>query len=378
MGAHSMNIGVLTSSRADFGIYLPLLKKMRTDTSFNTKLIVFGSHLSRFHGYTLREIEAEGFTADYKIETLLAGDSAETVATSMSLCMMKFSQFWGTYAQSFDLVFCLGDRYEMFAAVFAGVPFGIKFAHLHGGEQTLGAIDNYFRHAISHASWCHFTSTDQYAKRLGQLLDVNDRIFNVGSLSLDSLTDLPLLTKEELTQKFGVRFDKPVVLLTFHPETVGYESNVKHANILCELMISMPNFYFVVTLPNTDTTGNAVRSIFYERLTSSSHVLLLDNFGLHGYFSMMNHAQFLLGNSSSGIIEAASFGKFVINLGERQKGRLQSANVINVPVSIEKMKIAINEVVKKGFYEGVNIYFQRSTAENIVTHIKQILVSNGN
>lgn len=371
MAAHRIRIGVLTSSRADFGIYLPLLKKMKVGNLFQLKLIVFGTHLSRFHGYTVSEIEAQGFEPHYKLDTLLVGDSAESIATSMSLCMMKFAQFWGTHSQEFDVVLCLGDRYEMFAAVSAGVPLGIRFAHLHGGEKTLGAIDNFFRHSISHASWCHFTATEFYSERLVKMLDEPERVFNVGSLSLDSLTEIPILEKEEMTKRFGVEFDKPIALVTFHPETIGYDRNLSYAHTFADIMQAFPHINFVVTLPNADTGGTSVRSIFMDRLKDQDHVKLLENFGTQGYFSLMHHARFLLGNSSSGIIEAASFGKYVINVGDRQKGRLQSNNVFNVPIEFNGIKLTIEKISTLGLYTEGNIYFKSGAADNIIALLKK-------
>jgi len=160
-----IRIGVLTSSRADFGIYLPLLKLMNVDENIQLDIIAFGTHLSRYHGYTIDQIVNAGFNVQHQIESILLTDSPESNATSTGLTYLKFSSFWGHYSKEFDFVFCLGDRFEMFAAVYAGVPFGIKFAHIHGGETTLGAIDNIYRHAISHASTYHFTATNSFAKK---------------------------------------------------------------------------------------------------------------------------------------------------------------------------------------------------------------------
>ena len=149
-------IGILTSSRADYGIYLPLLNILKGYSDFNLKLIVFGTHLSPFHGYSINQIQKDGFKVDYTIESILVGDTSNAISTAMALTSFKFADFWKERKNEFDLVFCLGDRYEMFAAVIAGVPYNIKFAHLHGGEKTLGSIDNIFRHAITLSSKYHF------------------------------------------------------------------------------------------------------------------------------------------------------------------------------------------------------------------------------
>jgi GDP/UDP-N,N'-diacetylbacillosamine 2-epimerase (hydrolysing) len=350
---------------------------MQHDPYFDIKLIVFGTHLSKHHGYTLAEIEAQGFHAAYTLDTLLVGDTPEAIATSMSLCMLKFARFWGEHQHQFDLVFCLGDRYEMFAAVSAGAPFGTRFAHIHGGEKTLGAIDNFFRHSLSHQSWCHFTATEEYAQRLRAMLDDTSRIFAVGALSIDSLSDMVLFTREELRNKYGVAFNKPVVLVTFHPETVHYKNNANYANEIAELLIMRTDLDFVLTLPNVDTAGDTVRNILQNKLSGLPHVKVFDNLGTLAYFSFMKEGNLLFGNSSSGIIEAASFKKYVINLGERQRGRIQSPNVMNVAIQLNAMNEALDQALQSGAYMGTNVYYQGGSSMKIISALKQMMQSHG-
>ena len=193
-------IAFLTSSRADYGIYLPLLKALKADNFYDMFIIAFGTHISPFHGTTINQIIDDGFEVNFQIESILAGDSPNAIATSMSLTALKFSDFWKDHLNDFDLIFCLGDRYEMFAAVMAGIPFGIKYAHLHGGEKTLGAIDHIFRHSITLASKYHFVSCQAHAKRVAELLESEENIFTVGSLSLENFKTLKLLSKEEFNK----------------------------------------------------------------------------------------------------------------------------------------------------------------------------------
>ena len=188
-----MRIGLLTSSRADFGIYRPLIKEILGNTNFELKIIAFGTHLSVFHGFTIDEIRSEGFEIKYTIDSLLVSDTSESISTTIGLTIIKFSSFWKENHDQFDIVFCLGDRYEMFAAVISGISFGVKFAHIHGGEKTLGAIDNIFRHSITHASFIHFASTKEYKKRIIQILDDPKRVYYSGALSLDNLNSIQLL-----------------------------------------------------------------------------------------------------------------------------------------------------------------------------------------
>lgn len=364
-----MKIGVLTSSRADFGIYLPLLNKMKADSFFKVELIVFGTHLSAFHGYTLKDIESSGMKADHRIETVPDGDAPGDISNAVAKTFREFASFWSGH--SFDMVFCLGDRYEMFAAVLSGVPFNIKFAHLHGGEKTLGAIDNVYRHSISHASTLHFTSTEEYADRLRAMLDDTTHIYNAGSLSLDNLNQISLCTVEEFKEKWTIDLNLKPVLVTFHPETVQAEKNEMFANEITDF-ISELDHNVVVTMPNADTAGNQVREILKEKLQHTSHVKMIGNFGTQGYFTLLKHCLFVMGNSSSGIIEAASFGKYVLNIGDRQKGRLQSGNVVTTSIDKRAMKEAYRQILEKGEFKGENKYrSKRSVADFIVEQLKK-------
>ncbi|ALL04388.1 UDP-N-acetyl-D-glucosamine 2-epimerase, UDP-hydrolysing [Pedobacter sp. PACM 27299] len=367
-----MRIGVLTSSRADFGIYLPLLKALKSDVFFELKIIVFGTHLSSFHGETVNQIINEGFEVNFRIESLLLNDSAESISTAIGLTTIKFGNFWETHRSEFDLVFCLGDRYEMFAAVTAGIAFNIPFAHLHGGETTLGAIDNVFRHAITLASKYHFVSTEAYAQRVKEVTGSNENIYYVGALSLDNLKGLNLLTIEQFREKWNIDLSNKTVLVTFHPETIMAEENIHHTEQLVKVILEHPDFQYLITMPNADTSGNAIRKILENKLSALEYVYLIENLGSQSYFTAMKYCSFLLGNTSSGIIEAASFGKYVINLGDRQKGRASGGNVIHVPIDHLAIRNVINTLSIDTSFKGGNIYFKDNTAEQIIEKLKQI------
>ena len=210
-----MKLGVLTSSRADFGIYTPLLRDLSVDPAFD---IAFGTHLSERHGLTVTEIESKAFGKLHTIKTKVEDSSSSDIAKSYADVATKFASFWDT--NTYDLVLCLGDRYEMNAAIQAGIPYNVLFGHFHGGEQTLGAIDNIYRHQITLASKYHFTSTEAYKNRVEELIDVNtDNVFNVGSLSLSGLEKESILDRDNLLKKFNIP-SQPYILATFHPETV--------------------------------------------------------------------------------------------------------------------------------------------------------------
>lgn len=365
-----MNVIVLTSSRADYGIYLPLLKKLKSDRFFNLKIVAFGTHLSEKYGNTIHQIFKDGFEVAYQLETLLKGDSPETIAKSMALTINLFADLWAKTKPNVDLVICLGDRYEMFAAVSASIPFNIPKAHLHGGETTIGAIDNSFRHSITSMSKFHFTSTEIHSKRIEQITGSNNHIFNVGALSLDNLNQMKLLNIYEFKDKFNIELQQPV-LVTFHPETIAYEKNEEYINELISALSTLKK-QIVITMPNADTMGDVIRQRLIEFKKENQNVIIVESLGTEGYFSCLGHCSFVLGNSSSGIIEAASFGKYVINLGNRQLGRDAGKNVIHCEIKKEKIIEAIESIKKLPELGHTNIYGDGSSADKIISILKTI------
>ncbi len=364
-----MKIGVLTSSRADYGIYLPLLKKIKEDNFFELEIIAFGTHLSKSHGFTLNEIEKGNYSKIHCISSLIANDDEQAVTTSYALTALKFADFW--QYNKFDLVFCLGDRFEMSAAVQAGIPFNMKFAHLHGGETTLGAIDNIYRHQITLASNIHFTAGELFSDRVIELIGNNKNVYTVGSLSLNEIENFQPTNKTEFYEKFNIP-NEDFALITFHPETVNTEMNKHFAREMRKALSEIASkLFLVITMPNADTMGSVFRmEIDQLKEECSERVLCIENFGKKNYFSAMFYAKMLIGNTSSGIIEAASFGKFVVNVGDRQKGRLQSNNLLNCAFDQIDMIQAIEKAIKLNNYVGENIYFKKKVADNIIKILK--------
>lgn len=362
----------MTSSRADFGIYLPLLKALKQDTAFSFELIVFGTHLSGVHGLTKSTIIDSGFTVRYEIASLLLTDDPASISSSYAITALKFADFWKEHRSEFDLVICLGDRFEMAAAVFAGVPMGVRFAHIHGGETTLGAIDNVYRHSISVASYLHFCAAEPFKKRIEEICGTEANAIVVGALSLDNLAEINLLSRRDFLNKWGIDLEKPYVLVTVHPETVSFELNARHwTELVPALEAIVVEDNVVVTMPNADTNG----SLFREGLQAFQNsypdrVYLIENFGTESYFTCMKHAKLLIGNTSSGIIEAASFGKYVLNLGDRQKGRLATGNVIHVPFEARLIVHGWKEYSAKVF-TGENVYYRGNASVLIIEHIKK-------
>ena len=367
-----IKVGVLSSSRADYGIYLPLLKALQNDASFNLELIIFGTHLSKFHGYTISKIEADGFQIAAKIESLLIGDTPNAIATSFSLTSQKFADYWVQQGKNYDVVFALGDRFEMAAAVLAGLPYGVPFAHLHGGEMTLGAIDNAYRHSISLASTYHFVSAQAFANRLQLLLDGHhDNIHCIGSLSLENLEQLELLTLSEFQDTWGIDLSIDTLLVTVHPETVAFQKNMEYSIEFTKALEELAdNYQVVITMPNADTSGLIFREAFTELTFKKASIRIIENFGTQSYFSCMKYSKLLIGNTSSGIVEAASFQKYVLNIGDRQRGRLCSENIIHLPFNSESIIASTHEYAKKR-YEGKNVYYQKAPSLKILNILKQ-------
>ncbi len=358
MGRYPLKIGVLTSSRADYGIYRPLLKKLHTDSRFDLNLIVFGSHLSKDTGPSINNILADGYSPVATIPSLLQTDDPESIAISYGFTAMRFAPFWEENSNHLDYVFCLGDRFEMAAAVFSAIPFGVKFIHLHGGEKTEGAFDEVYRHSITLASILHFTSTKEYAQRVAELTGTDDNVFVSGSLGIENLLNTSFPGKSDFLKQFDVP-NRPYILVTVHPETRSLENiEQQMAEITRALKQLSEKFHIVITMPNNDTFGSRFRVAFRQlKNENPNHFTIVNNFGTKYYAAAMKYAQCLLGNSSSAIIEAASFGKYVVNIGDRQKGRIAGNNVLNCLWNHHDIVETTARATKLGAYHGNNPYF---------------------
>ena len=363
-------IGVLTSSRADYGIYLPLLNELKTDSFFELEIIAFGTHLSKNHGYTLEDIIKDEYNNIHEITSLIEDDSEKGIAISYGNTVLEFSSFWAV--QKFDLVFCLGDRFEMSAAVQAGIPFGVLFAHLHGGETTLGAIDNIYRDQITMASKYHFVALNKFVSRVAQIVKRKDLITVTGAIGLENLKSIQLLDHSEFLKEWGIDMGTSTILLTIHPDTVEFEMNQTYCEEMCLTIQDLSEEYQVlITLPNADTNGSIYRIAFEELASSNKNIYTKDNLGTKSYFSALQMCKIVVGNSSSGILEAATFGKYVINIGDRQKNRICSDNVFHVNFDrIEIIKKVKENICKK--YDGKNIYENNNGISAIIKTLKNI------
>ncbi|MFZ9028451.1 MAG: UDP-N-acetylglucosamine 2-epimerase [Crocinitomicaceae bacterium] len=367
-----MKIGVLTSSRADFGIYTPLLQILEKDPAFDLHIIAFGTHLSEKHGKTINEIEQFGYKNIHSVKTDVTDDTPLQVSRSYAHAVTKFTDFWNEH--HYELVLTLGDRYEMNAAIQASIPFRVKLAHFHGGEQTLGAIDNIYRHQISLASQYHFTAADAFSNRLKEILENTSNIYTVGSMSLVGIEDGTKISEEEFRTKYDLG-KNPFVLSTFHPETNDFEANGHYVNEMKTILKGIDStFNIVVTMPNADTNGALYRDALKDLQNElGDRLTLIESFGKINYFAALTYCDFVLGNSSSGIIEAASFKKYVINVGDRQKGRLRSSNVIDVPFNAPQTLEAIEKLVASDRnFLGRNEYVKENTIGTVIDILRKI------
>ena len=365
-----MRIAVLTSSRADYGIYFPLLNALRNDSFFNIELIAFGAHLSEKFGLTIKNIEQDGFNISHRINTCPNSDSPYAISLSISKTISKFSKIWKE--NKYDLIFALGDRYEMFSAVTSSLPFNIPVAHIHGGETTLGAIDNAFRNAITHMSKFHFTSCELYKQRVIELTGSNKNVFNAGALSIENIRKLKLLSKKEIYNKYRINLEKPTILVTFHPETINYEKNEEYIKTLIKVLINLNHYQIVITMPNADTMGLIIRKHLVNYISKNKNAVGIESFGSLGYLSCMKYCKLLLGNTSSGFVEASFFPKPVINIGGRQKGRIITPNIINSEISYKEILNAIKKV-ENGLplSKNTQIYGDGNTSKKIIEVLKK-------
>lgn len=366
-------ITVLTSSRADYSIYRPLLQLLHQHPDIHLQLVAFGTHTTVDFGHTVDAIRADGFTVEKELPFVLDGTSPAAIALSMAKTMEQFSDVWKD--MSTDLVICLGDRYEMFAAVAASVPFSIPVTHIHGGETTLGAMDNVFRHSLTHMARLHFTGTEVYRQRVIELTGSDYGVFNTGALSIDNLRSLSLLSVEEFGGKFGVDLSRPTLLTTFHPETVSFERNGEYAKELADALEELTlQFQVLITMPNADTMGNVIRTAMQSLAEKKrDKVFAFENLGTIGYLSAMKHCVMLVGNTSSGFAEASYFPKWVVNLGHRQDGRLLTENIRTIEVDKTEIVKTVDQLNPLTCPVLRHPYGEGHAAEKMMKHIAAFL-----
>ncbi|MGD9123558.1 MAG: UDP-N-acetylglucosamine 2-epimerase [Desulfarculaceae bacterium] len=367
------SIGLVTTSRADWGIYRPLARAIDLDAELDLNLIVSGMHLSPEFGLTVEQIEAEGFEVAERVECLLSSDSPQGTAKSMGIGVVGFAQALERLRP--DILLVLGDRFEMFAAALAAVPFNLPIAHVHGGELTLGAIDDSLRHALTKFSHLHFVSTEEYGRRVMQMGEEPWRVVVCGAPSLDNLAQMELWGKNELKEDIGLALEPPPLLVTFHPATRELSGAGEQVDELLEALAEIVR-PVIFTMPNADAGSRAVAERVSAFTQKHHFAHIRDNLGSRKYFSLMASAAAMVGNSSSGILEAASFKLPVVNVGSRQQGRIRPQNVIDVPCQqgqiLEGIGLALDPDFRAGLEGLQNPYYQGGAAAIIADHLKKI------
>lgn len=370
------NICIITGTRAEYGLLCPLIKKINEDDKLNLQLVVTGMHLSPDFGLTYRQIEEDGYKIDEKVEILLSSDTSIGISKSMGLAMISFSEVFDRLNP--DMVVVLGDRYEIFSAVSVANISRIPVCHLYGGEATEGLIDEFIRHSITKMSYLHFTSTKEYRKRVIQLGESPDRVFNIGAIGIENIKKMNLLSKEELEKSIDFKLNKKYAIVTFHPVTL--ENNTAK-NQFKELLLALDNIKdlkVMFTKANSDTDGRIINKMIDEFvLTDKERFIAFTSMGSLRYLSAIKYSDVVIGNSSSGIVEVPSFNKPTINIGDRQKGRIQAKSIINCePVQLE-IETAIKKSLSKQFIESIkgmkNPYGDGEVSSKIIYYIKMYL-----
>lgn len=367
---------IVTGTRAEYGLLKPLVRRINEDQELQLMLIATGMHLSPEFGLTYKEIEEDGFKIDEKLEILLSSDTSVGISKSMGLAIIGFADAFERLRP--DMVVVLGDRYETFAAASAAMVARIPIAHIHGGETTEGAYDEAFRHSITKMSFLHFTSTEEYRRRVIQLGENPDRVFNVGAIGIDSINNLELLSKEKLEDLINFKLGKSAVLVTYHPTTLESNTSQKQFQELLNALDRFKDLSIIFTKANSDSDGRVINLMIDKYVINNKEkAIAFTSMGQLRYLSAMKYADLIIGNSSSGILEAPSFRVPTINIGDRQKGRVQAETIINSNPNEKDIYNAIELGLSMGFKKkiksAVNPNGNGNTTEKINELIKDYI-----
>ena len=382
---------VVTGARAEYGLLRPLIARIAEDSGMELRLLVTGSHLCEAFGYTCADIENDGFAIDAKLEMILASDSASGMAKSAGLGMISFADYFS--ARRPDLLIVLGDRFEIFAAAAAAAMMSIPIAHICGGDTSEGAVDEFMRHSITKMSALHFPSNGESARRILQLGEPPERVYNVGALHVECIRETKLLSREELSADLGINLNGPYALVTYHPVTLNSnvtlsdcatpppsdsaKSSTDELNIILSALEQIPDMTFIVTKANADSGGRAMNALLEDYCSKHYNSHLYASLGAVRYLSLMYRANAVIGNSSSGLYETPVFGVPAVNIGDRQKGRLCPDNVINCKPVYDDIVLAVQKAISNEFAQYAkqtrNPYGEGDTSRRIVKYIKEYL-----
>jgi UDP-hydrolysing UDP-N-acetyl-D-glucosamine 2-epimerase len=365
-------ICVVTGTRAEYGLFFPIMKKIQLSKLLDLQIVATTMHLSEEFGNTYKQIEKDGFFINEKVENLLSSDTKTSTAKSTGLAILLLSDVFSRLSP--NVVLILGDRFEAHAAATTAMLMNIPIAHIHGGEITEGAIDEKIRHSITKMSSLHFTSTGEYRNRVIQMGEHPNTVFSVGAPGIDNILNINLVSKEDLERHLSWKFGHKSALFTYHPPTLqegGLEKGID--DILSSIEKSDLNVIF--TYANADSNGRKINQRIEKFCNKDlKRFKIVKNLGQIKYLSAMKYVNILIGNTSSGIIEAASFKKPVINIGERQKGRLRSGNVIDC--HINKLDIAILDALMMDCSKVINLYGNGDASFKIVKKLENCNIGN--
>ena len=351
----------MTGSRAEYGLQRCLMEDIQKSPELELQIIATGMHLSPEFGLTYKEIENDGFKIDRKVEMLLSADTSSAITKSTGLGMIGFADTLAEIEPNIMIV--LGDRYEMLAATFSALVARIPIGHIHGGEATEGAFDEAIRHSITKMAWWHFVAAEEYQKRVVQLGENPERVFNVGGLGVDAIKKAKLLSKKELCEKTGIQFGNKNLLVTYHPVTLELNSSQKQFHVLLDVLDELKDINLIFTMPNADSDGRVIKQMIDKFvLDHNKRSISFISMGQLNYLSTLQYIDGVVGNSSSGLTEAPTFKIGTINIGDRQNGRLKAASVIDC------------KPIKKSILSAISRLFSREFQNNL----KQVINPYGN
>ena len=363
---NARKVCVVTGSRAEYGLFYPILYKITKSDALELQLITTSSHQSVEFGLTYKQIENDGFHIDDQIDNLFSPDDKLSIVKSTGLATSLLAESFNKLKP--DIVLLLGDRYETLSAATAALLMNIPIAHIHGGEKTEGAVDEQIRHSITKMSYLHFCSSEVYRNRVIQMGEDSSRVFNSGAPGIDNIVNLKLLTKRKLEEDLNWKFSPKSALFTYHPVTLEDTDIDKDLNMILSILKSS-SLKILFTYANADFGGRIINKKIEEFCKIDTFKYkIVKNLGQVKYLSAMKYVDILIGNSSSGIIEAASYKKPVINIGNRQKGRIKGINVIDCKISRlqDSIAIALSDEFRNKIKSITNIYGKGNAAEIIV------------
>lgn len=372
------HICVVTATRAEYGLLSPIIKKIKNDDNFLISLAVTGAHLSPEFGLTYKQIEADGIKIDKKIEILLSSDTSTAISKSMGLAIISFAEYFSE--ENFDAVMLLGDRYEILAVACAAMNEGIPIIHLHGGETTEGAVDEVIRHAVTKMSYIHLASTEEYRQRIIQMGERPENVFCVGAMGVENVVHMELMEKTVLEKELQTDLNSPYALVTFHPVTLEKNSAEFQTKELLKALDEFPDWKFIITKANADKDGRVINQLFEQYVLEHKNAKVYNSLGTLRYLSAMKYSEMIIGNSSSGILEAPSFQIPTVNIGDRQKGRIQAESIIDCQPCKDAIVKAMKKAEDRHFREKLlrikSPYGDGETSSRIISILKEKLCNS--